>query len=273
LGDVEQGFKEADYIVESHYTEGYQEHAAMEPHASLAYLDESGRLCLHTTSQCMIFQLRSLVAVFNLPMSKVRMLGGIVGGGFGGKNEIHTDHIAGVAALKFHRPVKYRETRREDLAFSTKRGAWQYYYKDGVTKDGRIVARYVEHWHDGGAYNTFSSYGVEKGSMFLCGPYYIPNILIEGHLILTNKPVATSMRGFTIANGQFCADTQMTKIAERLGLDQWEVRMINAFRDCDLGASRYEVLGAGAIEAMKKTAELAGIELPEHLMQMSSRRR
>ncbi len=217
LGDVEEGFKEADYIVESDYTEGYQEHAAMEPHATLAYLDESGRLCLHTTSQCMIFQLRSLVAVFNLPMSKIRMLGGIVGGGFGGKNEIHTDHIAGVAALKFGRPVKYRETRREDLHFSTKRGAWQYHYKDGVTKDGRIVARYVEHWHDGGAYNTFSSYGVEKGSMFLCGPYYIPNILIEGHLILTNKPVATSMRGFTIANGQFCADTQMTKIAREAG--------------------------------------------------------
>ena len=273
LGDIEQGFKEADYIVEGKYTEGVQDHAPMEPHASVAYLDEAGRLCIHTTSQCLFFQLRSLVAVFNLPMSKVRYIGGTVGGAFGGKNEIHTDHIAGVAALKFRKPIKYRETRREDLRFSTKRGAWVLHYRDGVTKDGRLVARHVEHWHDAGAYNTFGSYAVEKGSMFLSGPFWIPNILIEGHLVLTNKPIATSMRGFTVANGQFCADVQMTKIAQTIGMDQWEIRFINAWRDGDLGASRYVIGGAGALEAMKKTAELAGIKLPERLMAMSSRRR
>jgi CO/xanthine dehydrogenase Mo-binding subunit len=273
LGDVEQGFKEADYIVEGDYSEGVQDHASMEPHASVAYLDEAGRLCIHTTSQCLAFQLRQLMDVFKRPLSQIRYIGGVVGGGFGGKNEIHTDHIAGVAALKFRKPIKYRETRREDLRYSTKRGAWVLKYRDGVKKDGHLVARHVEHWHDSGAYNTFSSYGVEKGSMFLSGPFWIPNILIEGHLIYTNKPVSSSMRGFTIMNGQFCSDVQMTKIAQKLGMDQWEIRMINAYRDGDLGASRYNVLGAGAIEAMKKTAELAGIKLPEHLMAMSSRGR
>jgi CO/xanthine dehydrogenase Mo-binding subunit len=273
LGDVEQGFKEADYIVEGDYSEGVQDHASMEPHASVAYLDEAGRLCVHTTSQCLAFQLRSLMAVFNRPLSQIRYIGGVVGGGFGGKNEIHTDHIAGVAALKFGKPIKYRETRREDLRFSTKRGAWAFHFKDGVKKDGRLVARYVEHWHDSGAYNTFSSYGIEKGSMFLSGPYWIPNILIEGHLILTNKPVSSSMRGYTSSNGQYASEVQMTKIAQKLGLDPWEIRFVNAWRDGDLGASRYEVKGAGSIEAMKKTAELAGITLPENLMQMSSRRR
>ncbi len=273
LGDVEQGFKEADYIVEGDYSEGTQDHASMEPHASVAYLDAADRLCIHTTSQCLAFQLRSLMAVFNRPLSKIRYIGGIVGGGFGGKNEIHTDHIAGVAALKFRKPIKYRETRREDLRYSTKRGAWAFHFKDGVKKDGRLVARYVEHWHDSGAYNTFSSYGIEKGSMFLSGPFWIPNILIEGHCVLTNKPVSSSMRGYTTANGQFASEVQMTKIAQKLGMDQWEIRMLNAWRDGDLGASRYVVLGAGAIEAMKKTAELAGIQLPEHVMQMSSRRR
>lgn len=273
LGDIEQGFKEADYVVEGEYTEGVQDHAPLEPHASVAYLDEAGRLCIHTTSQCLYFQLRQLVAVFNLPMSKIRYLGGIVGGGFGGKNEIHTDHIAGVAALKFRRPVKYRETRREDLRYSTKRGAWKLHYRDGVKKDGHIVARYVEHWHDGGACITFAPYAVEKGSMFLSGPYWIPNILIEGHCIFTNKPISSSTRGFTILNGQFCNEVQMTKMAQAIGMDQWEIRFINAWRDGDLGASRYVVKGAGALEAMKKTAELAGVKLPEHLMHMSSRRR
>ncbi len=273
LGDIEQGFKEADYVVKGEYTEGVQDHAAMEPHVSVAYLDEAGRLCIHTTSQCLYFHLRSLVAVFNRPMSQIRYIGGIVGGGFGGKNEIHTDHIAGVAVLKFRRPVKYRETRREDLRFSTKRGAWALHYRDGVKKDGRLVARHIEHWQDSGACATFTPYAVEKGSMFMCGPYWIPNILIEGHCVFTNKPISSSMRGYSILNGQFCADVQMTKIAQTIGMDQWEIRFINAWRDGDLGASRYEVKGAGAIEAMKKTADLAGIKLPEHLMAMSSRRR
>lgn len=273
LGDIEQGFKEADHVVEGEYTEGVQDHAPMEPHVSVAYLDDAGRLCVHTTSQCLYFQLRSLVAVFNRPMSQIRYIGGIVGGGFGGKNEIHTDHIAGVAALKFRRPVKYRETRREDLRFSTKRGAWVLHYRDGIKKDGRIVARHIEHWQDSGACTTFTPYAVEKGSMFMCGPYWIPNILIEGHCVFTNKPISSSMRGFSILNGQFCAEVQMAKIAQTIGMDPWEIRFINAWRDGDLGASRYEVKGAGAIEAMKKTAELAGIKLPKHLMEMSSRRR
>jgi CO/xanthine dehydrogenase Mo-binding subunit len=273
LGDVEAGFKEADFIVESEYTEGGQDHAYMEPHASVAYFDGGERLCIHTVSQCLYFQLRPLCAIFNLPMSKIRYIGGNVGGGFGGKNEIHADHIAGVAAIKFRRPIKFRWTRQEDLAYSTKRGGWRFHYKDGVTKDGRIVARHVEHWKDGGAFVTFSPYGVEKGSLFLCGPYSIPNILIEGHCVFTNKPTSSSMRGYTIMNGQFCADVQVQKIADKLGMDPWEVRMINAFRDGDLGAGHYVIEGAGAIEAVKSTAELAGVDLPAHLLQMSSRGR
>ena len=81
------------------------------------------------------------------------------------------------------------------------------------------------------------------------------------------------MRGFSVINGQMPCEMQMSKIAEALGMDPWELRMINAWRDGDLGASRYVVQGAGAIEAMKKVAEMAGIQLPEKLMAMSSRRR
>jgi CO/xanthine dehydrogenase Mo-binding subunit len=159
------------------------------------------------------------------------------------------------------------------LRFSDKRGPWVLEYRDGVKKDGRLVARHIKMWHDSGAYGGFSPYAIEKGGMFASGPFWIPNILVEGQCIFTNHPISSSMRGFTILNGQFCADVQMTKIALALGLDQWEVRFLNAWRDGDLGASRYVIGGAGAIEAMKKTAELAGIQLPDRLMAMSSRRR
>ena len=101
----------------------------------------------------------------------------------------------------------------------------------------------------------------------------VPNILIEGQAIFTNKFVSSSMRGFAIINGQVPMEIQMSRISEKIGMDPWELRFINAWRDGDIGASQYVVEGAGAIEAMKKCAELAGIQLPEKLMEMSSRRR
>ena len=109
--------------------------------------------------------------------------------------------------------------------------------------------------------------------MFASGPYHIPNIRVEAQAVFTNKAGSSSMRGFTIMNGQFPMEMQMSKIAETLGMDQWELRFINAWRDGDMGVSRYVVRGAGALEAMKSAAELAGIELPEGLLAMSSRGR
>jgi CO/xanthine dehydrogenase Mo-binding subunit len=273
IGDVEQGFKEADIIVKGRYQTGEQDHAPIEPHVSVAYLDEADRLTIHTVSQCLYFQLGQLCAIFGLPMSKIRYVGGTVGGGFGGKNHIHADHIAGLAALKFGRPVKYRMTRREDLLYSTKRGVFVFEYKTGVKKDGRLVANLIKEWHDSGAFGGFSPYGTEKCGMFASGPYHIPNIRMEAQTILTNKLGSSSMRGFAIMNGQFGMEMQMHKIANELNMDPWELRFINAWRDGDQGASRYTVQGAGALEAMKETARLAGIELPDHLMAMSSRGR
>jgi CO/xanthine dehydrogenase Mo-binding subunit len=273
IGDVDEGLSEADYIVEGRYTTGEQDHASMEPMVSVAYLDEAGRLVIHTHSQCLYFQLNQLMAIFDLSLSHIRYQGGVVGGGFGGKNHIHADHFAGLAALKFHKPVKYRMTRREDLLYSTKRGVFILEYKTGVKKDGRLTANYIKLWHDAGAYGGFSPYGVEKGSMFASGPYHIPNIRVDGQCVYTNKAGSSSMRGFTIMNGQFPMEMQMHKVAETLGMDPWELRFINAWRDGDIGVSRYVVRGAGAIEAMRAAADLAGIELPDRLSAMSSRGR
>jgi len=159
------------------------------------------------------------------------------------------------------------------LLYTGKRGAWVFDYKTGVKNDGRIVASHIKEYHDSGAYCGFSPYATEKCAMFASGPFNVPNIRVEGQTIFTNKPVGISMRGFAIINGQIPADVQMSRIAEKLGMDPWEIRFINAFRDGDIGASQYVVQAAGAIEAMKKCAEVAGIQLPEKLLQMSSRRR
>ena len=273
LGDLEKGFREADYIVEGKYTNGMNDHAPMEPQVSVAYIDESDRLAIHTVSQDLYFHLGMLCAVFNLPMNKIRYIGGTVGGGFGAKNDIHCDHVAGIMALKIRKPVKYRHTRAEETLYTTKRGAWYFEFKDGVKKDGRIVARQVKTVHDTGAYSGMGPYVVDKNSILIGGPFYIPNIWIDGTCVYTNKPAASSMRGFGIINGTSAEQLQMDRIAQTIGMDPWEIRFVNAWRDGDLGATQFKVEAAGLIEAMKRAAELAGVKLPAHLQAMSSRGR
>ena len=273
LGDVEKGFREADTIVEGRYTNRMNDHAPLEPQVSVAYIDETDRLGIHTVSQDLYFHLGFLAAVFNLPMNKIRYIGGTVGGGFGAKNDIHCDHVAGLMALKLRKPVKYALTRAEETLYTTKRGAWVFTFKDGVKKDGRIVARQVTTLHDTGAYSGMGPYVVDKNAILVAGPFSIPHIRIDGTCVYTNKPPASSMRGFGIINGTSAEQLQMDRIAETIGMDPWEIRFINAWRDGDLGATQFKVVAAGLIEAMTRAAELAGVNLPAHLKAMSSRGR
>jgi CO/xanthine dehydrogenase Mo-binding subunit len=273
LGNVQAGFSEADRIIEGRYSTGVQDHAPMETNVSVAYYDEARRLVIHTVGQSIYAHLSMLCAILNMPMSKIRYIGGRIGGAFGSKNDIHTDHIAALAVLKFGCPVKYRLTRAEDLQFTTKRGAFVLDYKTGLKKDGRLTACHIQIWHDTGAYAGMSPYGLEKCAMYAPGPYAIPNILVEARTIFTNRPISSSMRGYSVINGQFASEIHMNRIADALGMDPWELRFINAWRDGDQGVTRYRVRGAGALEAMKKAAALAGIQLSDRLQGMSSRGR
>lgn len=273
FGDVEKGFSEAKHIVEGRYTQSPNDHAPMEPHASVAYIDATDRLAIHTCSQDLYFHLGMLCGIFNLSMNKIRYIGGTIGGGFGGKNDIHCDHVAGLMALKIRKPVKYRMTRKEDLLYSTKRGPFIFEFKDGVDKDGRIIARKIRVIHDTGGYSGMGPYIVEKMIVFVAGPYYIPNFWFDGYSVYTNKPPCSSMRAYGTANTAAAGETQMNRIAEAIGMDPWEIRFINAWREGDLGPTQYKVVAAGLIETMKKTAELAGVDLPDHLKAMNSQGR
>ena len=270
LGDVEAGFSEADEIVEGVYTNAVNDHASMEPQASVAYIDNNDRLTIQTCSQCLYFHLAILSHIFNLPMNKIHYVGGTVGGGFGGKNDIHCDHVAAAMALKLRKPVKYRLTRREETLYTTKRGYVSMEFKDGVKKNGEIVARKIQYIHDNGAYTCFGPYGVGKISLFISGPYRVPNIWIDGISVYTNKPPASSMRGFGVLNGTSACELQVNRMAEAIGMDPWEIRFINAWKNGDIGATQFKVTAAGAIEAMQKAAQLAGIELPMRLKKITS---
>jgi len=273
IGDVEKGFQEADYIVEGDYSDAWNDHTPIETHSSVAFIDEAGHLAIYTESQCHYFHLGQLSPIFNLPLSQIRYIGGKIGGGFGGKNDIHCDHVTGLAALKFRKPVKYRMTRREHMMYGTKRANFYFHIKDGVRKDGKLVARHYKVWHPAGAYTGFEPYAVEKMATFGMGPYAFPNMLYEGWCIFTNRPVASSQRGFAVTNGQSAGELQMQKIAEATGMNPWELRLMNAWREGDCGPTQYPVVGAGVVETILKAAELAGVELSPQFKAMNSTRR
>lgn len=270
-GDVEAGFRQADQIVENYFRTAAQEHSPIETQASIAYTDSMGRTHIYTMTQAVFFNQGTIAAILNKPQADVHMIGGILGGGFGSKNDPHADHICAVLSLYTGgRPVKWVWTREEEFIASTHRGATHLWYKDGVTKDGRIVARKIKMVRDGGAYPLTNDYVIRKASSGVAGPYDIPNVWIDSYAVFTNKRPTSSMRGFGLYQGSFAWDVQMEKIAEVIGMDSWRLRFINAIRDGDTSATGAVQHNCGLIEVMQAAAQRAGVALDADLLAMSS---
>lgn len=270
FGDVDAAFAQADYIVEGTYQMSPIEHVPIETHVCVVKPEADGRLTVHTNTQALYFTMDNTAIILQVPANRLRMLGGTVGGGFGGKVDVITEPITCIAALKTGQPVKWRWTREEEFRRSSTRGAVKMEYRDGVTKAGRIIARKVRSLHDAGAYHRHSPYGVQKHMANLSGPYSIPNVWVDCYCVYTNRQPASAMRGFAVTEATFAVEVQMEKIARTIGIDSWEIRMINAYRNGQMRPVRKIVEDATLVETLKAAAELVGHELPEHLKAMHS---
>ncbi|OGO09866.1 MAG: hypothetical protein A2Y93_14780 [Chloroflexi bacterium RBG_13_68_17] len=273
-GEVEAGFAKADVIVESYFRTAAQEHSPIETQASIAQTDSLGRTHIWTVTQAVFFNQGTIAGILGRPLSDVHMIGGILGGGFGSKNDPHADHICAVLSLYSHgRPVRWVWTREEEFVASTHRAATHIWFKDGVTKAGRIIARKIKMVRDGGAYPSTNDYVVRKASYGIAGPYDIPNVWIDGYAVFTNKRPTSSMRGFGLYQSSFAWDVQIERIAERVGIDSWRLRFINAIRDGDTSATGAVQHNCGLIEVMQTAAKRAGVKLDGDLLAMSSSKR
>ncbi|HLE51746.1 MAG TPA: xanthine dehydrogenase family protein molybdopterin-binding subunit [Anaerolineales bacterium] len=270
FGDVEKGFAEADYIVEGRYQTSPIEHAPSETTGCVAKPEPDGRITVYTNTQALFFTLDNTALILQIPFQKLHFVGGTVGGGFGGKVDVIVEPIATLAAIKTNRPIKYVFTREEEMRVSSSRSAWRMYFKDGVTKDGRIVARKVTSYSDAGAYNRHTPYAVTKHAANIAGPYRIPNVWIDAHCVYTNRQPGSAMRGFGVTPASFAIEVQMDKIAEVVGIDPWAIRFINAYRNGDMKPHQKVVEDATLIEVMQAAAKLVGHELPEEFKKMSS---
>src|SRR5215510_5727951 len=271
FGDVGRGLAEADYVLEQRYQMSPIEHAPTETNGSVAAPDTNGRYIVYTSTQALFFSLDTCAKILDVPSNTFHFIGGTVGGGFGGKVDTITEPLCILGAMLTGRPVRYVLGREEEMQYGPPRGAERIYIKDGVMRDGRIVARKVRAYFDSGAYTRLSSYAAVKCAAHLPGPYTIPNVYGDIYCVFTNRTPATAMRGFGVTGMDFAIECQMDKLAHLVGIDPMEFRILNAYRDGDMKAHRREAKNTALIECVQVAAEKAKWPIREDFKRMSSR--
>jgi CO/xanthine dehydrogenase Mo-binding subunit len=226
-GDVEVGFSQADEIIENRFRTQSTHPTYLETHAALATCDRTGQLTVWLTTQA-VFKSQELIAkLLDLPLSRVRVIGTTVGGGFGGKKPRVEQYAA---ALAFHtrKPVRVVLSREEDLAMAFRRHPTLTDVKSGVKRDGTLTAWDFKMALDTGAYADHGPSIAANSAFHGCGPYKIPHINCEARLVYTNKSISGAFRGYGNPQATFAVESQMDIIARTLGMDPIELRRKNA---------------------------------------------
>jgi CO/xanthine dehydrogenase Mo-binding subunit len=234
------------------------EHVPLEPHASIASWDGNGRVTLWSSLGRITLGREDLARTLSIPQAKVRMIGTIVGGNFGGKNEITNEPILALLSRKTGRPVKCVYTRGDEFVSSTIRHPFTMDYTSGVTNDGIITARKIRLILDGGAYCSWTGTTIGKGSILAPGPYNIENILVEAYAVYTNKTTTGAMRGFGAPQVCFAYESQMDEIAEKLGMDPLEIRLKNAFTEGSSSPTSQSLHSVALKESLNQAAQRFG---------------
>lgn len=263
-GDIDEGFKKADVIVEEEYHTPIQEHAYLQPEAGVSYLDEEGRITIIVGGQWTHEDREQVSHALNLPEEKVRIIYPAIGGAFGGREDMSVQIILGLATLKLqkmgiNRPVKIIWSREESMIGHHKRHPFTIRTKWGATMDGKLVAVSAEMIADGGAYVLTSPKVLGNATLLVTGPYLIPNVKVDSYCVFTNNIPTGAFRGFGGPQGAFAAESQMNKLAEKLNLDPVEIRMRNLLHEGDLLSVGTPLPTGISIEQVVKTcAERAG---------------
>jgi xanthine dehydrogenase molybdenum-binding subunit len=226
-GDMEKGFAEADVILEHTFHTQTTDHAFIEPECSIA-VPVDGRMEIYCGSQ-IPYQDRTQVArVMGWPEERVRIVGQLMGGGFGGKEDVMGQIHAAMLAHVTGRPVKLLFDRHESLLVHPKRHATRIRVKIGAKRDGRLVACETELYGDTGAYASLGEKVMTRATTHSAGPYDIPHVRADCYAMYTNNPPAGAFRGFGVTQSAFAIESMMDMLAEKLNIEPIELRRINA---------------------------------------------
>lgn len=255
FGDVEQGFRESDYIREDTFVTQIVQHCPMEPHISLAHFESSGKLTLWTSTQAPFIVQQLLPRVLGIPGGNVRVIKPYIGGGFGAKLEVFPlDLCAALLSRKSGKPVKIVYTREEEFAASRRRHPMEIKLKIGVKNDGKIMSRTATIMLDGGAYSSVGQAAAFLSTLFLSLPYQQANIKFESCRIYTNNTPSGAMRGYGAPQVLLASEVQMDMVAEVLGIDPMELRAKNGLRAGDTTLSGLKMTSGSLQECIQKIA-------------------
>ncbi|MBI4493434.1 MAG: xanthine dehydrogenase family protein molybdopterin-binding subunit [Chloroflexi bacterium] len=228
-GDVERGFAEADEVFEDTFTSPAVQQVSLETHACLAQV-EDGRITVWSTAQMPHMLRGQLAEIFKRPASHIRVIVPTLGGGFGGKIYATIEPIVALLAQAARRPVKLHLAREEEFV-TIRQQSTVVTLKTGLKQDGTLVARKATLLFDNGAYAHIGPGVVKNGSWASTGPYAIPNVWADSYGVYTTTPPAGAFRGFGYSQVAWAHESHMDLLAERLGMDPYELRMKNLLAD------------------------------------------
>ncbi|MBM2831427.1 MAG: coxL, partial [Dehalococcoidia bacterium] len=254
-GDVEKGFKEADLVMENRFSTGRIHHSAMEPLNAMARFEADGTLTVWTALTMPFFTRSALCSLFSLPPSKVRMIIPESGGSFGARAEATQAAQAALLALKARRPVKLVLSREEFLLDGGTREPMVVYVKDGVRKDGTLVARHVRMIVHAGAYCGIMAITCHSCTFAAAATYRVPNFKVDSYAVATNEPPAVAMRGFGAGQVELAIESQMDMLAEKLEMDPAEIRRKNILMEGEEDGCGMPVYSIGVEDCLDRVTE------------------
>jgi len=234
IGNVEEGFAACDVVIEREFRTGRQQHCAIEPHISIAWLDGDSRLTIRTSTQVPYHTRRQCAMILQIPVSRIHVIKPRIGGGFGGKQEMLLEDITGALALATGRPVKIEYTRAEEFYMARTRHPQILRMKMGATRDGVILVSQMTVLATTGAYGSHSSTVQGNTGSKVLPLYRAQHMRFECHVVYTNTPVAGAFRGYGCPQGFFAQESVVDELAHELKMDPVEFRRRNAIRLGDI---------------------------------------
>ena len=227
-GNADEAISKAAHVISHHFETPWTEHAFLEPECAVAYIDDDGDVMIISTDQSAYctFHESSLM----LGTDKVKCQNALVGGGFGGKEDMTVQHLAALITYLTRRPVKVRLTRAESLLIHPKRHHFEMDFTMGCDEEGHIMGVKAKVASDTGAFASLGGPVLERACTHAAGPYAYENFEIEGRAYYTNNPPAGAFRGFGVTQTCFATETLLNMMADEIGITPWEIRYRNAIR-------------------------------------------
>lgn len=228
-GNAREAIENSRYVITEKFRTPWTEHAFLEPECAVAMPDGDGVL-IYSTDQGVYDTQHECMLMLGLPAEKVKVRNKLVGGGFGGKEDVTVQHHAALIAYLSKRPVKVKLTRAESLLIHPKRHPMDMEFTLGCDEQGIIQGVKASVIADGGAYASLSGPVLQRACTHASGPYHYNNFDIDGKAYYTNNPPAGAFRGFGVTQTCFAIEMLLTKMAEKVGITPWEIRYRNAIR-------------------------------------------